>query len=231
MEQQQQQQQQQQPVLGFTPAAEILGAGLRFEMSGLEAADPVVETEAGAVEVPAEHAVAEQAEMHRSSLPSAAAALADGRQGAVADESAPDPEGQLSEDTLWSAGDDACAAEESAHQPPHPHALAAATQDERRDDDDDDDECCPASSCPSSSPSPLFVPGPLVTERRTVRVFETVTETVRVGVVAQTLTASDVATAAPLTVEETVYETETVRITVSVPVGGGCARRSLSVDG
>ncbi|KAK3293561.1 uncharacterized protein B0H64DRAFT_434719 [Chaetomium fimeti] len=63
-----------------------------------------------------------------------------------------------------------------------------------------------------------FLPGPFVTERTTVRVFETVTQTVRVSVVTQTETVSTVVTAVPQTVEETVFETETVRITVSVPV-------------
>jgi hypothetical protein len=71
---------------------------------------------------------------------------------------------------------------------------------------------------PSASTTSLFIPGPFVTERKTVRVFETVTETVRVSVVTQTETVSTVVTAVPQTVEETVYETETVKITVSVPV-------------
>jgi len=56
-----------------------------------------------------------------------------------------------------------------------------------------------------------------VTERKTIRVYETITETVRVSVTT-TETASMVETAIPQTVEETVYETETVRITVSIPV-------------
>ena len=68
------------------------------------------------------------------------------------------------------------------------------------------------------APTSTFLPGPFVTERTTVRVFETVTQTVRVSVVTQTETVSTVVTAIPQTVEETVYETETVRITVSVPV-------------
>ncbi|KAL2149724.1 hypothetical protein VTH82DRAFT_8376 [Thermothelomyces myriococcoides] len=72
------------------------------------------------------------------------------------------------------------------------------------------------SAAPTSSAT--FLSGPLVTERKTVRVFETVTETVRVSVVTQTETVSTVVTAIPQTVEETVFETETVRITVSVPV-------------
>ncbi|KAH6622713.1 hypothetical protein F5144DRAFT_614655 [Chaetomium tenue] len=70
----------------------------------------------------------------------------------------------------------------------------------------------------AAAPTSTFLPGPLVTERTTVRVFETVTQTVRVSVVTQTETVSTVVTAVPQTVEETVYETETVRITVSVPV-------------
>ncbi|KXX77823.1 Midasin [Madurella mycetomatis] len=70
----------------------------------------------------------------------------------------------------------------------------------------------------SASSSEVFIPGPYVTERKTVRVFETLTETVRVSVVTQTETVSTVVTAVPQTVEETVFETETVRITVSVPV-------------
>ncbi|KAK4121834.1 hypothetical protein N657DRAFT_647319 [Parathielavia appendiculata] len=84
----------------------------------------------------------------------------------------------------------------------------------------DMDEAIPTTTTTSalSSTASLFIPGPFVTERKTVRVFETVTETVRVSVVTQTETVSTVVTAVPQTVEETVYETETVRITVSVPV-------------
>ncbi|KAK4248942.1 hypothetical protein C7999DRAFT_13184 [Corynascus novoguineensis] len=83
--------------------------------------------------------------------------------------------------------------------------------------DADADDAVPTPSAPSASTS-VFLPGPFVTERKTVRVFETLTETVRVSVVTQTETVSTVVTAIPQTVEETVYETETVRITVSVPV-------------
>ncbi|GAB1312852.1 hypothetical protein MFIFM68171_03062 [Madurella fahalii] len=83
------------------------------------------------------------------------------------------------------------------------------------DSDSDNDR----DSHSSASSSEVFIPGPYVTERKTVRVFETVTETVRVSVVTQTETVSTVVTAVPQTVEETVFETETVRITVSVPVG------------
>jgi hypothetical protein len=79
------------------------------------------------------------------------------------------------------------------------------------DTDQEADDALPA-------PTSTFLPGPFVTERTTVRVFETVTQTVRVSVVTQTETVSTVVTAIPQTVEETVYETETVRITVSVPV-------------
>ncbi|KAL1841794.1 hypothetical protein VTJ49DRAFT_6547 [Mycothermus thermophilus] len=84
--------------------------------------------------------------------------------------------------------------------------------------DADFDSEVDAELSPSVSSSSVFVPGPLVTERKTVRVFETVTETVRVSVVTETETVSTVVTAIPQTVEETVFETETVRITVSVPV-------------
>lgn len=63
-----------------------------------------------------------------------------------------------------------------------------------------------------------FIPGPFVTQHKTVRVFETVTEIVRVSVVTKTQTVSRVVTAIPQTVEQTVYETETVKITVSLPV-------------
>ncbi|KAK3304667.1 uncharacterized protein B0T15DRAFT_250353 [Chaetomium strumarium] len=89
----------------------------------------------------------------------------------------------------------------------------------------------PSSSTPSSSSSStVFIPGPFVTERKTVRVFETLTETVRVSVVTETETVSTVVTAVPQTVEETVYETETVRITVSVPVEeqGSSSRKAAS---
>lgn len=65
-----------------------------------------------------------------------------------------------------------------------------------------------------------FIPGPFVTQHKTVRVFETVTEIVRVSVVTKTQTVSRVVTAIPQTVEQTVYETETVKITVSLPVEG-----------
>ncbi|EAQ84090.1 hypothetical protein CHGG_10494 [Chaetomium globosum CBS 148.51] len=100
---------------------------------------------------------------------------------------------------------------------------AAATEQEQpagacgpnsSDSDTEEEEESVAAAAPTST----FLPGPLVTERTTVRVFETVTQTVRVSVVTQTETVSTVVTAVPQTVEETVYETETVRITVSVPV-------------
>ncbi|KAL2117161.1 hypothetical protein VTJ04DRAFT_9329 [Mycothermus thermophilus] len=83
--------------------------------------------------------------------------------------------------------------------------------------DSDAEEAEPAPSS-SASTSSVFIPGPFVTERKTVRVYETVTETVQVSVVTKTETVSTVVTAVPQTVEETVFETETVRITVSVPV-------------
>ncbi|KAK4038179.1 hypothetical protein C8A01DRAFT_37884 [Parachaetomium inaequale] len=87
------------------------------------------------------------------------------------------------------------------------------------DSDSDTEEALPTPSTSASAASTsVFIPGPFITERKTVRVFETVTETVRVSVVTQTETVSTVVTAIPQTVEETVYETETVRITVSVPV-------------
>ncbi|KAG7294465.1 hypothetical protein NEMBOFW57_004538 [Staphylotrichum longicolle] len=87
------------------------------------------------------------------------------------------------------------------------------------DADSDVEDALPTpSASASASTTSLFIPGPYVTERKTVRVFETATETVRVSVVTQTETVSTVVTAVPQTVEETVYETETVRITVSVPV-------------
>ncbi|KAJ4307244.1 hypothetical protein N0V88_000625 [Collariella sp. IMI 366227] len=83
-----------------------------------------------------------------------------------------------------------------------------------------EEEQCNNQATPSSSASTsaVFVPGPFVTQHKTVRVFETVTETVRVSVVTETETVSTVVTAIPQTVEETVYETETIKITVSVPV-------------
>ena len=81
----------------------------------------------------------------------------------------------------------------------------------------DEEDLSPTRTATASTTS-LFIPGPYVTERKTVRVFETVTETVRVSVVTETETVSTVVTAVPQTVEETVFETETVRITVSVPV-------------
>jgi len=65
-----------------------------------------------------------------------------------------------------------------------------------------------------------------VTQKTTIRVFETITETVRVSVTA-TETALFVETAVPQTVEETVYETETLRVTVSIPVDSATARDEL----
>ncbi|KAK4102501.1 hypothetical protein N658DRAFT_495208 [Parathielavia hyrcaniae] len=94
------------------------------------------------------------------------------------------------------------------------------------DTDMDIDEALPATTTSSH-----FIPGPFVTERKTVRVFETVTETVRVSVVTQTETVSTVVTAVPQTVEETVYETETVRITVSVPVEEQMAAGKVKAKG
>ncbi|KAK4111049.1 hypothetical protein N656DRAFT_780840 [Canariomyces notabilis] len=110
---------------------------------------------------------------------------------------------------------------------PTPNAEAGsgcdvdADYDYDYDSDHDTDEPFTTTPSPVPSSSEVFVPGPFVTERKTVRVFETVTETVRVSVVTQTETVSTVVTAVPQTVEETVYETETVRITVSVPVNEG----------
>ena len=71
-----------------------------------------------------------------------------------------------------------------------------------------------AAMATGTSSSNLVFP---VTQRTTIRVFETITETVRVSVTA-TETVSFVETAVPQTVEETVYETETLRVTVSIPV-------------
>jgi len=71
-----------------------------------------------------------------------------------------------------------------------------------------------AAMATGTSSSNLIFP---VTQRTTIRVFETITETVRVSVTA-TETVSFVETAVPQTVEETVYETETLRVTVSIPV-------------
>ncbi|KAK1754431.1 hypothetical protein QBC47DRAFT_383910 [Echria macrotheca] len=75
---------------------------------------------------------------------------------------------------------------------------------------------CNANMATSISPVSHIFP---ITERKTIRVYETITETVRVSVTAtETSTASEIETAVPQTVEETVYETETVRVTVSIPV-------------
>ncbi|KAK4142020.1 uncharacterized protein C8A04DRAFT_13604 [Dichotomopilus funicola] len=112
--------------------------------------------------------------------------------------------------------DDMCA----PHGPAYPvtpiDELPLLTPEVDNSENSDDD--LPANCNPPSTTSSAL--GPLVTQRRTVRLFETVTETVRVSVVTQTETVSTVVTAIPQTVEETVYETETVRITVSVPVEG-----------
>ncbi|KAK0639120.1 hypothetical protein B0T16DRAFT_422461 [Cercophora newfieldiana] len=74
-----------------------------------------------------------------------------------------------------------------------------------------------------AAPTPRVFP---VTQRTTIKVFETITETVRVSVTA-TETVSFVETAVPQTVEETVYETETLRVTVSIPVDSTTARDEL----
>jgi hypothetical protein len=104
------------------------------------------------------------------------------------------------------------------------------------DDTDNDSETDDLPAAAASASTLDFIPGPFVTERKTVRVFETVTETVRVSVVTETETVSHVVTAVPQTLEETVYETETVRITVSVPVeerkkGGAKAAKGCKEKG
>jgi hypothetical protein len=104
------------------------------------------------------------------------------------------------------------------------------------DDTDNDSETDDLPTAAASASTLDFIPGPFVTERKTVRVFETVTETVRVSVVTETETVSHVVTAVPQTLEETVYETETVRITVSVPVeerkkGGAKAAKGCKEKG
>lgn len=81
---------------------------------------------------------------------------------------------------------------------------------------------CLDSSHPLSPSSPAVFP--FVTEKTTIRVYETITETVLISATAAAPTTTTtttesivVETAVPQTVEETVYETETIRITVSVP--------------
>ncbi|KAK4235682.1 hypothetical protein C8A03DRAFT_46219 [Achaetomium macrosporum] len=107
---------------------------------------------------------------------------------------------------------------EEEEQPINHQCEIDFDMDSDSEDSENEEAPLPTPSSTTPSSSSVFVPGPLVTERKTVRVFETVTETVRVSVVTQTETVSTVVTAVPQTVEETVYETETVRITVSVPV-------------
>lgn len=65
----------------------------------------------------------------------------------------------------------------------------------------------------------------IVSQRTTLRIYETITETVTVSAAvvetkAETSPALVTETAVPQTVEETVYETETVRVTVSVLPSG-----------
>lgn len=79
--------------------------------------------------------------------------------------------------------------------------------------------CMDSAHIPSPSSPAVF---PFVTEKTTIRVYETITETVLISATAAaptttTTTESVVETAIPQTVEETVYETETIRVTVSVP--------------
>lgn len=109
--------------------------------------------------------------------------------------------------------------------------LPPLTDLEGDNTEDNDDEDLQANCSPPSSTTTSSAIGPFVTQRRTVRLFETVTETVRVSVVTQTETVSTVVTAVPQTVEETVYETETVRITVSVPVEGQKQKQMEENDG
>ncbi|KAK0705624.1 hypothetical protein B0H67DRAFT_649932 [Lasiosphaeris hirsuta] len=68
----------------------------------------------------------------------------------------------------------------------------------------------PAVTAPASHAFPVL-------EKKTVRIYETITRTVKVRVSA-TETVFFIETAIPQTIEETVYETETIRITVSIPM-------------
>ncbi|KAK3343662.1 hypothetical protein B0T25DRAFT_554895 [Lasiosphaeria hispida] len=73
--------------------------------------------------------------------------------------------------------------------------------------------CAPVEPAVTASASHAFP----VLEKKTVRIYETITRTVKVRVSA-TETVFFIETAIPQTVEETVYETETIRITVSIPM-------------
>lgn len=92
---------------------------------------------------------------------------------------------------------------------------------------------CMDSAHPPSPSSPAVFP--FVTEKTTIRVYETITETVLISATAAapttttTETESIVETAIPQTVEETVYETETIRVTVSVPVDAEGAEATAGV--
>ncbi|KAK3315514.1 hypothetical protein B0H66DRAFT_481815 [Apodospora peruviana] len=100
---------------------------------------------------------------------------------------------------------------------PETSDTAVDTPSTQENADNDADNTTTASAVtPTTSPCTS-----IISQKTTVRVFETVTETVTVSVVTahaeETDTASRITeTAVPQTVEETVYETETVRVTVSV---------------
>lgn len=91
--------------------------------------------------------------------------------------------------------------------------------------------CMDSAHLPSPSSPAVF---PFVTEKTTIRVYETITETVLISATAAaptttTTTESVVETAIPQTVEETVYETETIRVTVSVPANAEGAEATAVV--
>ncbi|KAK4135730.1 hypothetical protein BT67DRAFT_433163 [Trichocladium antarcticum] len=227
--------------LAFSPLADILAAwALQYPMSSLDAAPATADTaeplpedivSAGSEDNLCEEGLSEAA----PAADSAEDATADAGEDASMENATLEGCAAAAEAPANDSPDEGpqVAAEHQEEHPdaylcesnPQPRPAQAASHHSACDmpagDDDDDDEAeaeAPSLSAPSASTTSLFIPGPLVTERKTVRVFETVTQTVRVSVVTQTETVSTVVTAVPQTVEETVYETETVRITVSVPV-------------
>jgi len=136
-------------------------------------------------------------------------ALAEVQGGAVSTEEPEIPECVAAPEPSSSAVED-----EEANYPECALPEASVSTEPESSAEDDMAACEPYEEEPTSSSAAY---PPLVTEKKTIRVVETITETVQVSVT-ETSTVSSVETAVPQTVEETVYETETVRVTVSVPL-------------
>jgi hypothetical protein len=237
-------------VLGFSPVVDFLAVwALEYPMSSLDA-EPMVESETAEpeeaiVEVSAESLTEAERDMAPEDevlgeefstpdpTPESDEAAATEREilsetegcaAPVADSSDSEP-GQVVPEPEEEATY-LCGSQAQPKPAPSAHSHHPACDISTDNEDSDDEAELPTPSSVSASTTSVFIPGPLVTERKTVRVFETITQIVRVSVVTQTETVSTVVTAVPQTVEETVYETETVRVTVSVPVEERAAKKS-----